>query len=169
MLSDCGRSGAFRIPSDRPAFAAVLQLFCPAALLAGLLLLLLLPLQLPGLLSCQPALLPVLLCLLIHCLACFYYLFIAFLTVLQLFCPAALLSELDDFDNLAGWEDLTAHVVDKFAEVVDFYNFAVIAAVLSLQFYSYSALLLCCLSLTTLTTLPYYCSFSIILRCCSAV
>ena len=45
--------------------------------------------------------------------------------MLQLFCAVALLSELDDFDNLA----------------------------LLLQFYSYSALQLCCLSLTTLTTL----------------
>ena len=37
--------------------------------------------------------------------------------------------------------------------MVDFDSFAVITAVLFLQFYNYSALLLCCLSLTTLTTL----------------
>ena len=48
----------------------------------------------------------------------------SYFRVLQLFCAAALLSELDDFDNLAGWDDFTAHVFDKFAEVVDFDNFA---------------------------------------------
>ena len=35
-----------------------------------------------------------------------------------------LASELDDFDDLAGWDDFTVQVADKFAEVDDFDNFA---------------------------------------------
>ena len=124
------------------ALTAVLQLFCTAELL---------------LLQCYNYSAQQLCCL--SCLT----------AVLQLFCAVALLSQLDDFDNLA----------------------------LLLQFYSYSALQLCCLSLTTLTTLlaettylrmsltnslkwltltalpsllqSYFCSFTTILRCCSAV
>ena len=38
--------------------------------------------------------------------------------------PCCLAPELDDFDNLAGWDDLTVQVFDKFAEVDDFDNFA---------------------------------------------
>ena len=32
--------------------------------------------------------------------------------------------ELDDFDNLAGWDDFTVQVFDKFAKVDDFDNLA---------------------------------------------
>ncbi len=36
---------------------------------------------------------------------------------------SCLVSELDDFDDLAGWDDFTVQVFDTFAEVDDFDNF----------------------------------------------
>ena len=37
---------------------------------------------------------------------------------------SCLTSELDDFDNPAGWDDFTMQVFDQFAEVHDFHNLA---------------------------------------------
>ena len=37
---------------------------------------------------------------------------------------SCLTSELDDFDNPAGWDDFTLQVFDKFPEVDDFHNLA---------------------------------------------
>ena len=52
-----------------------------------------------------------------------WFIFTALLTLMPSLL-SCLTSELDDFDNPAGWDDFTMEVFDKFAEVDDFHNLA---------------------------------------------